>query len=583
MLGTGEHFTALRQFQDARRRANLQRLWARLTGRSADLLSFEEVRQNLGTPLFGRQVRKEIPLNAIVGSVGRYKDFTRTFLPLRDADQNRWASVKVAADGLVGLPPIEVYQLGDAYFVLDGNHRVSIAREAGAEFIEADVREVTTRVPLSADDDLDDLLLKSELAEFLNYTNLDRLCPGHQLRVTAPGQYLKLMELIDIHHYYMSREAGHKIPFLEAVIDWYDNVYGPVLQLIQERAMLREFPGRTATDLFVWISQYRRELSIALGWTVDTERAALDFAEQQGARPTQVAKRLADRVLDSVTPDVFESGPPIGSWRKEHLPGQSLFQEILVGCNGQQSGLYAFEQAIIIAERENHGTRVHGLHIVKRAEDRYNDTVRSLRTTCRNLLAARNIDGELVVQTLSSGDGSLASLLVARSGWANLLVVSLEHPPDDAPRKRLGSGMAQLLRRCPRPVMTVPHVPTPLAHGLLAFDGSPKAQEALFIASYLAGQWGIELTIVTVHEKGRVEGSQAQEEALAYSRQQGLHAEVILTAGPTLPALLAIAKDRACDFFILGGYGHTSVLEIVLGSTVDELLRTTKLPVLICR
>ena len=63
----------------------------------------------------------------------------------------------MASDGLAGLPPISAYQLGDVYFVLDGNHRVSVARQARATFIEADVNQVETRVPLTPDDDIDDL------------------------------------------------------------------------------------------------------------------------------------------------------------------------------------------------------------------------------------------------------------------------------------------------------------------------------------------------------------------------------------------------------------------------------------------
>ena len=629
MADNGEYLTALRQFQDARRRADLQRLWARLTGRSADLLSFEDARKNLGSGWSGRQMRKEIPLDAVVGSVGRYKDFTRTFLPLRDSDSSRWTNVKVASDGLAGLPPISAYQLGDVYFVLDGNHRVSVARQARATFIEADVNQVETRVPLTPDDDIDDLLLKSELIQFLDYTNMDRLCPDYRLRVTAPGQYLKLMELIDIHHYYMSREAGQKIPFAEAVVNWHEHVYLPLLRFIRERGMLRGFHGRTETDLFVWISSHRRELSLALGWTIDAERAALDLAQRAGGRPGQVARRLADRLLGSLTPAALESGPPAGFWRRERtvdgmakegategdlgLPReQSLFKEVLAACNGHESGLQALEQAAIIAERENRAvasqsspesgastqppSRVHGLHIVEEADDRYSDRVRTLRAACLRRLAAHNVDGELVVQTKPAGAATLASLLVARSGWADLLVVSLEHPPaaglrgagrrslrDAAPvTGRLGSGMAQLLRRCPRPIMTVPDEATPLAHGLLAYDGSPKAREALFIAFYLAARWGIDLTIVTVREKGWSD-LHAREEALAYSRARGVAVEAILAEGPVLPALLSAAAEQACDFFIVGGYGHTPVVEVVLGSTVDELLRTTRLPTLVCR
>lgn len=575
-LRAGEYSIALRQFQEARRQADLQRLWARLTGRSAELLPFEEVRKQLGSTLSGRRELREVPLASIVGSVGRYKDFTRTFLPLRDSDSSRWARVKVAADGLVGLPPIEVYQLGEFYFVLDGNHRVSVAKQAGATFIEAYVTQVDTRVPLSPEDNLDDLLLKAELVEFLEYTNLDRLRPDYQLRVTAPGQYLKLMEYIDIHHYYLSREAGRKIPFEEAVIDWYDNIFLPVVQLIQERGILRDFPTRTETDLFVWISKHREEVSDLLGWTIDPERAALDFA-QQATRPGHVAERL----LETVTPELLDAGPDAPALQAEGLPqGQSLFREILVGCNGRERGLQAFEQALIVAARE--GGRVHGLHIVDSPEDRYSETVGTLRDVCNRRLNQENIEGELVVQARPQPSTSPAALLVERSRWADLLVVGLEYPPSSDPLKRLSSGMAQILRRCPRPVLTVPVEAMPLAHGLLAFDGSPKSREALYIATYLAARWQIELTVVTVRENAQV-GASAHEQALAYLDERGVSARPVLAEGPILPALLSTAEENDCDFFILGGYGHTPVLEVVLGSTVNELLRTTARPALICR
>ena len=122
----------LRDFQEARRRAALEDLKARLTGKSDDLLSYEAIKDLLQTESSTSRGLQEIPLNAIVGSVGRYHDFTRTFLPRRESDQYRWANVKFKVLYQGGFPPIEVYQLGANYFVLDGNHRVSVARANGA-------------------------------------------------------------------------------------------------------------------------------------------------------------------------------------------------------------------------------------------------------------------------------------------------------------------------------------------------------------------------------------------------------------------------------------------------------------------
>jgi len=120
---------AIIDFQNARRKADMQTLLSLLTGKSNELLSYEDVRQKLRAIEGSRRELQDIPLDAIVGSVGRYTDFNRDFLPRNESDQHRWVRVMVEATGLTGLPPIEVYQVGEVYFVLDGNHRVSVARQ----------------------------------------------------------------------------------------------------------------------------------------------------------------------------------------------------------------------------------------------------------------------------------------------------------------------------------------------------------------------------------------------------------------------------------------------------------------------
>lgn len=146
--GSYGYTTAVQDFRRARRQAAIQEVLARLGGKSLRLLAFEEVRTHLAeqTPL--PRGLKEIPLDAIVGSVGRYADFNRQFLPKLESQLGRWARVRIATENK-GLPPIEVYQLGKVYFVLDGNHRVSVARQLGAKSIEAHVTEISLEVPLA--------------------------------------------------------------------------------------------------------------------------------------------------------------------------------------------------------------------------------------------------------------------------------------------------------------------------------------------------------------------------------------------------------------------------------------------------
>ena len=185
-----------------------------------------------------------IPLASIVGTVGRCTDFTRSFLPRKGSDEQRWANLKafIAQNSLDALPPIDVYQIGSAYFVQDGHHRVSIARQMGVEFISAHVTEVHTRVPLTPDADWDALIVNAEHAEFLDYTHLDRLRPRSDFAVSVPGQYEKLEDHIEVHRYFNEVAEDRDIAYEEAVCRWHDEAYLPIVEAIREQGILAQFP-----------------------------------------------------------------------------------------------------------------------------------------------------------------------------------------------------------------------------------------------------------------------------------------------------------------------------------------------------
>src|SRR5919106_422136 len=243
---------AIQDFQSARKKAAVQEVLARITGKSTQLLSYDEVAGKLR--LQGRTERgvQHIPVDAIVGSVGRYTDFTRTFLPRSSENQQRWAGVKAAMEEGAGLPPIEVYTVGEAYFVIDGNHRVSIAKQEGFSSIEARVIEVRTDVPLTPDIQPDDLIIKAEYAEFLEMTRIADLRPNVDLSVTIPGQYEPLMSQIYIQKFLLEEERNNDISLQDAVEAWYDNAYTPLVEIIRDRGLLHWFPNRTITDLYIW-------------------------------------------------------------------------------------------------------------------------------------------------------------------------------------------------------------------------------------------------------------------------------------------------------------------------------------------
>ena len=116
----------------------------------------------------------------------------------------------------------------------------------------------------------------------------------------------------------------------------------------------------------------------------------------------------------------------------------------------------------------------------------------------------------------------------------------------------------------------------------MAYDDSPKAREALYIAAYLASRWELPLTVVSTLEAGRVTGD-ALAEAERYLEERSVTATYMQKAGAPEVAILRVAQDRSCDLLLMGGYGHGPVVEAVVGSAVDYVLRESPWPVLICR
>ncbi|MDQ7030757.1 MAG: hypothetical protein Q9O62_13745 [Ardenticatenia bacterium] len=275
---------ARHDFEHALRRAFWRQIISSLTGKSNELLPFEEVRKRL--PLRGQRYLglQSVPLSKIVGSESRYRDFDRAFLPRQTHTRDRWINIDKAHYRDIHLPPVELYKVGDVYFVRDGNHRVSVARERGQEFIDAYVTEIDVPVPIGPDMEFQDIVLRAEYAAFLEATSLDRLRPGVSIELTIPGQYEKLLEHIAAHRWFMGERRGQAVPYEEAVISWYDNVYLPLVRVIREQHILEEFPGRTEADLYLWIIEHQWYLRRAFG-DVSMEEAARQFAEKYSRRP----------------------------------------------------------------------------------------------------------------------------------------------------------------------------------------------------------------------------------------------------------------------------------------------------------
>ncbi|HUE98803.1 MAG TPA: universal stress protein [Anaerolineales bacterium] len=550
---------AVQDFQSAHLRGKLQGVLARITGRSNELLSYEEIADKL--KLQGRSDKgvQTIPVDAIIGSVGRYTDFTRTFLPRRANDRQRWANVKAAALDPVGegLQPIEVYKVSDVYFVLDGNHRVSIARQEGWKTLEAHVIEIQTNILLTPDIQPNELIVKAEYADFLEQTRLNKTQEPVDLKITIPGGYQKLLDEICTYRCQVEEEQQNACSLQDSAERWYREIYLPFSEAVRERGMMRWFPDRTITDLYVWMSEHREELEKELGWTIRPEAAAEAVIQNKSRRATAEESKT-------------------GSWRKARLLNrysEHLFRDILVPLGKSPESWDALEQAIQIARREN--ANILALHTVETQEELSDPGVSALQDQFNQRCANEEARGVLAIEV-----GEPTQKILERAALTDLIVLKIAHPPSTG-IKVLASHIRTLITRSSRPILAIPGKISKFRHALLAFDGSPKSKEALFVATYLAEQWQTELTILTGLDD-QVQNSSAQGFAQNYLEFNELEAR-FLSKPYSTETLRATAGEINADLVIMGGYSGSILKEMTVGSSVNFMLRESEFPILICR
>jgi nucleotide-binding universal stress UspA family protein len=559
MTGSVQDFTAaILDFRRARRQANLREALGHLLGESRELLSYEEVRHKLHAVESGVEMLEQIPLDAIVGSVGRYNDFSRGFFPLQDSDEQRWARVRLAVTGQQGVPPIEVYQLGDAYFVKDGNHRVSVARQLGTRDIQAYVTPVKTRVPFTADDEAEDLILKEEHTSFLEETRLDELRPGADLSVTVPGQYQILLEHIEVHRYFMGLDEERSIPYQEAVEHWHDTVYLPVVDSIRRYGLLRGFENRTETDLYLWLAEHRARLRHELGWDLSSETIAENLGADRGLalerRPRVATVRAA-------------------SGQQVPRSGERMFDDILVALSGTDVCWRALEHALMVAKREE--ARLYGLHVISSDKERFHPRSQEVRETFEMRCRQAGVEAQF-----NFSIGRVVDRILESASWVDLVVANLVHPPGPGLAARLSSGYQQLLRRSPRPLLAVPGADGSFTRVLLAYNASAKSEEALFVAAYIASRWRVPLVVVTVEELAWP-GGKALDKARRYLEAYQLEASYLKERGSVAEVVVGAADEYECDLILMGSYRYNRWFETVLGGLLERVLRESERPVLI--
>lgn len=278
-------------FGRARRREAYRRLAdvVRRRSRSRPLLPLDEVSRRLRAFEQTYLGIRPIPVARIVGTVSRVDDFDRDFLPKRSKIQERWRKVERSfPEG--DFPPIVVYEIDGSYFVVDGHHRVAIAKQLGVESIDAEITQLRSRIRLPPDADIARIIMDEQERRFMEESGLERARPEARIAFSRPQGYIELLEHLKIHGFHLMMERGEVLPVEEIAADWYDRVYLPTVDAIHREGLRELWPKATDADLFLWVGQRRRELFPELS-DLDLEEG-VRAARDRAPRPRSPATRL---------------------------------------------------------------------------------------------------------------------------------------------------------------------------------------------------------------------------------------------------------------------------------------------------
>jgi hypothetical protein len=244
------------------------------------ILPFEEVVDALGRTGQVDRGLQVVPLDAIVGTVGRAVDFDRDFRPTSARLRSRWERIAAAQRRGEALPPISLYKVGDLYFVRDGHHRVSVAKSQGRDDIDAYVTEVTTRLQLGSDLRVSELPVKDHERLFRERVPLDRE-RFERIKLSDPWDFGMLAEAVEAWGFRLMQERGHFYSRPEVARMWFDEEYVPVSELIADGDLLER--GETETDAYLRVAADRYLLLRTHEWS-DEVVERLRKAEQRRYR-----------------------------------------------------------------------------------------------------------------------------------------------------------------------------------------------------------------------------------------------------------------------------------------------------------
>lgn len=276
---------------------------ARTTFRGRDcgeLLPFEEVRRRLGLMTRLPVGRRDVPVDEIIGSVGRVVDFDGCFRP-RGAVLRKAIADRAANPALMDMP-IALIQVDHAYFVEDGHKRLSMAIAAGRRFIEADVDRFQTDLHLAPGTTMASVRATAQERRFRRVTGLDAAVPRCRFALSDADGYLELQESVKAHTLDYSRSIGRLVSPEEGARHWYDTVFRPILDILEANDALRLLETMTDADRFLL---FRRGLDGPMdqdwripAWAVEGGLANVrgrDLRHGVRSRLPSLPKRAVDR------------------------------------------------------------------------------------------------------------------------------------------------------------------------------------------------------------------------------------------------------------------------------------------------
>ena len=560
---------ALDDFRRARSKAAMQRFWAGIKGRSLDLLPYDEISTKLRAVSQTDRGVRQVPLKDIIGSVSRIQDFDRNFLPLRDDDMDRWAKVKTAMTSPLaqGVPPVSLYQIGDAYFVIDGNHRVSIAKEMGMETIEAYVTETQTKVPISSTLTSDELILKTAYVNFLEDTRIDQILPGVDFSLKLVENYPLLKEHISVHQYYMGIENDRPVSFEEAAVHWYETLFFPVVASIESSGLHHAFRDLTLTDLYLWLLDHQQSLQQDLGIALKPENVLDYTADKEGIKAEADRSPAEEQIMQVLLKDEEHPQSPYQD---------CLFQHVTVALSDDDTDWIALEQAVLVNRCP--GGAIRGVHVERADTQKPDEEIEDYKRRFDQRLSEAGMSGKFFLR-----QGEPASALLEFSLLSDLLVLKLSHPPATSLMDRISHGIITILQQSRRPVLFVKDQALRVSSILLPFDGGQPSKEALYIAAYYAARYNCKLHLLLV-TKGSDKDEINRYYAQTYLERLGVEAEYYQVSSESFVAdVVSLAEILDVSTLILGGYENTSILDRVFSQSIDEILAQVTIPVMLCQ